>query len=139
MSYRLEASGLVDAFGAAVSVPLVTFRTRADQAPAYDYTKLVISVPDAQGQVTVMAPAGTFPPGTQVLIINTGNGVVESFTADNQGGVSGQMAATLMDKLLISVSDPFGHQIDFERSRHRQDERRTGPSEPARTVPAAPR
>lgn len=118
VSYRLEASGLVDVFGAAVSVPLVSWRTRADEAPAYDYTKLVISVPNAEGQVTVSAPAGTFPPGTQVLIINTGNGVVESFTADNQGAVSGQMAATLMDRLFISVSDPFGHQVDFERSQY---------------------
>ncbi len=46
-------------------------------------------MPDTNGFVTFDGPAGTLPPGSQVLVVNTGTGEVASFTADNDGAVSG--------------------------------------------------
>ncbi len=52
------------------------------------------SFPDAEGMVSVTAPAGSFPAGPEILIINSGNGVVVTFTVDNDGAVGVLTPAT---------------------------------------------
>jgi len=48
-------------------VPVATFVTRDDSPPVYDTTKLVVSMPDANGLVQVTAPPGTALPASARL------------------------------------------------------------------------
>jgi RHS repeat-associated protein len=115
-SYTVQASGLRDAFGGAVVAPSATFTTRADAPPAYDFAALVFGFPDAAGLVSYQAPAGSLPPGTRVLIVNAGNGVVVSVTVGNDGSLSGSLPARLSDRLLITLTDPSGNTVSYQRS-----------------------
>ncbi len=116
--YRLTVTGLQDTVGGLVTAPVTTFRTKDDIKPVYDLTALTFSFPDANGLVKVTAPSGTFPPGTTILVINGGNGFVASFTAGNDGQVGGDLPATINDVLLVSVTDPFGNNVTFERGEY---------------------
>jgi len=116
-SYALEVTGLLDTVGGLVTAPTTTFRTKDDIKPVYNLKALTFSFPDADGLVTVSAPNGTFPPGTEILIINGGNGVVLGLTAGNEGQVNGQIPASLSDTLLITVTDPFGNTTTFQSSK----------------------
>ncbi|MGE0454278.1 MAG: RHS repeat-associated core domain-containing protein [Vicinamibacteria bacterium] len=120
--YRLNVSGLVDAFGGAVAVPATTFRTRDDVAPEYQLDAIVFSFPDENGLVKVTAPAGTLPPGTSILIINAGSGGVATFTAENDGSlgtlVPTDFPASIDDQLFVTVTDPLGNSITFTRSKY---------------------
>jgi hypothetical protein len=71
-SYTLVASGLADVFGGWVNVPSTSFTTRSDQAPVYDTSLLVLSMPDDDGIVQITAPPGALPPGSQILVVNAG-------------------------------------------------------------------
>jgi hypothetical protein len=113
--YALEITGLLDTVGGLVTAPTTTFRTKDDIKPVYDLTALTFSFPDAAGLVTVSAPNGTLPPGTEILIINGGNGVVLGLTAGNDGQVGGTLPATLDDVFFVTVTDPFGNSTTFER------------------------
>ncbi|HEY2945480.1 MAG TPA: Ig-like domain-containing protein, partial [Vicinamibacteria bacterium] len=115
--YTLQASGVADVFGGLVSVPATSFRTKDDVPPQYPLDAIGFSFPNADGIVTVSAPADTLPPGTQVLIINSGNGVVLSLTAGNDGSLSGELPASISDQLFITVTDPLGNTISFTRSK----------------------
>jgi len=113
--YRLRVSGLRDVYGAAVSVAAVTFTTRTDAPATYDPRKVVVSMPDANGIAHVTAAAGSVAPGTQVVVINEGQGSVASFQADNDGALNGEVAATVEDRLLVTITDPSGASTSFER------------------------
>lgn len=133
-TYRLQASGLADVYGSAVSVPSATFRTRDFVAPEYDTTKLVFSMPDADGIVTLTAPPGTLAPGSEILIINSGNGFVATVTAENDGSVGNLIPATLpasiSHSLLVTITDPLGNVTTFTRSQfenHATGETAIGP------------
>jgi hypothetical protein len=119
-SYRVQASGLADVVGGLVSVPVTTFRTKDDAAPQYQLDSITFSFPNQDGLVKVTAPAGTLPPGTEVLIINSGNGVVATFTAENDGAVGSlvpaELPASINDQLFITVTDPLGNVVTFTRS-----------------------
>ncbi len=118
-AYALSVTGLRDAYGTDIAPLSSSFTTAAYVAPVLDVTKLVFSVPDeTTGLVTVSAPAGSFPPGTTILIVNSGNGVVLSLTADNDGAVSGELPASIDDRLLVTVTDPLGNAATFERSQY---------------------
>ena len=121
-TYTFTASGLVDVYGALVNVPPSTFTTKADVAPTVDIEKLVFSMPDQNGIVTLTAPAGTLPSGSEILIINAGNGVVVSFSTDPDGGISKARAATfpatINDHLFVSITFPDGNVRSFERSKY---------------------
>ncbi|MGE0454287.1 MAG: LamG-like jellyroll fold domain-containing protein [Vicinamibacteria bacterium] len=122
MRYRLNLSGLADAFGGAVAVPATTFRTRDDVAPEYQLDAIAFSFPDENGLVKVTAPAGTLPPGTSILIINAGSGGVATFTAENDGSlgtlVPTDFPASIDDQLFVTVTDPLGNSITFTRSKY---------------------
>ncbi len=114
--YALEITGLLDTVGGLVTAPTTTFRTKDDIKPVYNLKALTFSFPNAEGLVTVSAPAGTLPPGTEILIINSGNGVVLGLTAGNDGEVNGTLPASTQDTLLISVTDPFGNSVIYRQS-----------------------
>jgi hypothetical protein len=116
-TYTLQASGLADVFGGLVSVPAVSFRTRDNVPPVYNTGALTFSFPDASGLVTISAPAQTFAPGTTILIIDSGNGIVLSLTAGNSGEVAAhQMPASINDQMMVTITDPFGNVTTFNRS-----------------------
>jgi hypothetical protein len=114
--YRVDVSGLTDVSGAAIVAPASSFTTRSDAPPQYDLTRIVFAMPDANGNIHVSAPAGSLPPGTNVLIVDSGNGIVISFTAGNDGSVSGDFPGTIDDTLLVTVTDPSGNTTNFQRS-----------------------
>ncbi|MEO8501682.1 MAG: hypothetical protein ABI565_12255, partial [Vicinamibacteria bacterium] len=116
-NYTLQITGLLDTVGGLITAPTTTFRTKDDVKPVYNLKALTFSFPNADGLVTVSAPNGTFPPGTEILIINSGNGVVLGLTAGNDGQVNGQIPASLSDTLLITVTDPFGNTTTFQSSK----------------------
>ena len=72
-----------------------------------------MSAPDADGVAHVTAAAGTVPPGTQIVVINEGQGSVASFTADNDGALHGEVVATVEDRLLVTITDPTGASTSF--------------------------
>jgi hypothetical protein len=116
-SYTLTVNGLADVYGGAVTIAPVTFTTQADTPPSYDTNRIVFTMPDANGLTSVSAPAGSLPAGTRVLIVNSGNGIVVSLTVANDGSFSGSLPATIDDRLLITVTDPKGNVLNFERSK----------------------
>ena len=63
--------------------------------------------------MTFTGSAGTLPPGTQVLVVNEGTGEIASFTADNDGAISGSLFATIRDRLIVTITDPlhWGHTV----------------------------
>ncbi len=125
-TYRLEVSGLLDTYDGPVNVPVTRFTTKDNTPPVYDLEAIVFSMPDANGMVTVSAPAGTLPPTTQVLIINEGNGVVVSFMVGNDGGFAGELPASISDRLLVTVQDPAGNTVSFQRSQYVAPDGTTG-------------
>jgi hypothetical protein len=114
--YRLDVTGLLDTVGGLVTAPTINFRTKADVKPVYDLAAIAFSLPDQDGMVNVSAPNGTLPPGTTILIINGGNGVVVGLTAGNDGQVTGKLPASIDDQLFVTVTDPFGNTTTFTRS-----------------------
>ena len=112
--FRVRATGLTDVYGGAVIVPQATFVTKADEAPVYDVMKLVVSFPDADGFVTLRGPAGTLPPGSQVLVINRGSGEVSTFPVFNDGSTEGRFYAALTDRLQVTITDPLGNVTTFD-------------------------
>ena len=102
--------------GGVVTAPVTTFRTQVYTKKVYDLTAITFSLPSAEGLITVSAPNGTLDPGTTVLIINGGNGVVLGLTAGNGGQLQGTLPAGIDDILFVTVTDPFGNATSFQRS-----------------------
>ncbi|MEA2462924.1 MAG: hypothetical protein QOJ98_671, partial [Acidobacteriota bacterium] len=115
--YTLQVPNLVDAYSGLIAVPATSFTTRPDTPPQYDYERLNFAFPDAEGIVRITARAGTFPPGTVVLVVNAGNGVVVSYTTLNDGSINGEIPASIDDRLLITITDPTGNVVNIERSK----------------------
>jgi len=141
-AYRLTVAGLKDTFGTEVTVPPSTFTTAVFEPPVLDEAKLEFDAPDANGIAAVRAPAGSFPLGTTVLIVNSTNGVVLSLSVDNEGGVSGELPARLSDRLLVTITDAQGNARSFQRSQFVIDaatgETAVGPGGGVVTSPGAP-
>lgn len=114
--YTIQVSGLADASGGAIAVPTSSFTTKASAPLNFDPNAITFAFPDQNGNIHVSAPAGSLPPGTRILIIDQGNAVVVSFTAFNDGSVSGDFPGTINDVLQITVTDPNGATISFTRS-----------------------
>lgn len=114
-TYTVRASGLLDTSGVPVDVPDTTFTTKDDIPPVYDLRALSFSIPD-DGLAQASAPPGSLPPFSKVLIINSGNGVVITFEADDTGAVTGEFPATTDDQLLITITDPLGNVTSFTKS-----------------------
>ncbi|MEO8501670.1 MAG: Ig-like domain-containing protein, partial [Vicinamibacteria bacterium] len=115
-NYTLQITGLLDTVGGLITAPTTTFRTKDDVKPVYNLKAITFSLPDQDGMVSVSAPNGTLPPGTTILIINGGNGVVVGLTAGNDGQVAGTLPASIDDQLFVAVTDPFGNTTTFTRS-----------------------
>ncbi|MFP5246365.1 MAG: Ig-like domain-containing protein, partial [Thermoanaerobaculia bacterium] len=115
-TYTLTVNGLTDIYGSTIQLAPVTFTTLQDEPPNYDTQKVVFTMPGPDGLVTVSAPAGSLPPGTRIMIVNSGNGIVVSFTVGNDGGFTGTFPATINDRLTVTITDPKGNIVTFERS-----------------------
>ena len=122
--YTLEAASLADIFGGAVSVPETSFTTRSKEALSVTADAITLSLPDDNGIVQVNA-AG-LPPGTTVLLVNAGNGVVLSLTVDNDGNLTGELPASISDRILITLTGPAGSSISFEKSKFTGPDGTTG-------------
>ncbi len=117
-TYTLAAGQLKDVYGGVVSVPAVSFTTRADVPPESHPERLTFSYPDPDGLVSVSAPAGSLLPGTTVLIVNTGSAFVLSFTVGDQGDAHETLPASTRDVLNVTVTDPHGNVTILERSQY---------------------
>jgi hypothetical protein len=115
-TYTVTVSGLGDVYGSFMTLAPVTFTTNPDVPPDYDTQKVTFTMPGADGLVTVSAPAGSLPPGTRVMIVNAGNGIVVSFTVGNDGSFTGTFPATINDRLMVTITDPKGNVVTFDRS-----------------------
>jgi Bacterial Ig-like domain/Metallo-peptidase family M12B Reprolysin-like/IPT/TIG domain len=115
-TYTLAASGLANVLGGLVAVPTATFTTKAITPPNFNPDALVFSMPDQNGNVQVSAPAGSFPSGSTILIVDQTNGVVLSLTVFNDGSVSGQFPATIDDVLSVTITAPDKTTTSFTRS-----------------------
>jgi hypothetical protein len=91
-------------------------------------------MPDVNGFVTFDGPAGTLPPGSQVLVVNTGTGEVASFTVDNDGAVSGTLLASIRDQLVVTITDPLGNVTTFTRGEYVAPDGRTAVNRAGGTV-----
>jgi hypothetical protein len=116
--YTFAATSIIDSFGDYISVPTVSFTTQSSTPQIFDPTQITFSVPDGSGNVHISAPVGTLQPETNVLIIDLTSGLVVSFTAGNDGSLSGDFAATINDMLQITVTDPLGATSSFVRSQY---------------------
>lgn len=115
-TYTVTVSGLGDIYNGFITLAPVTFTTSPDVPPDYDTQKVTFTMPGADGLVTVSAPAGSLPPGTRVMVVNAGNGIVVSFTVGNDGSFTGTFPATINDRLMVTITDPKGNVVTFERS-----------------------
>jgi hypothetical protein len=123
-TYRAEAVNLKDVLGADVVVAPSVFTTRKEIPPAAHPERMVFTFPDEQGLVTVSGPGkaeappdGTYEAGTEILIINASNGFVLTLSAGNDNEVPAtEFPATINDRLMITVTDPFGKTTSFQRS-----------------------
>ncbi len=125
--YVLKVPTPLTSGGGHVQVPETRFTTKADTPPVYNLNALVFSFPDAEtGLVSLTAPAGSLPPGSTILVINSGNAFVASFTVENDGGVGQLVEATfpasINDRLLITITDPLGNVTTFERSKYEKQD-----------------
>jgi hypothetical protein len=120
--YTFTATGLKDAEDEDVIVPSpVVFRTKDFVAPVYDVEAIVFSYPE-EGITKVTAPKGSLPPFSEVLILNSSNGAVLWLQVDNEGCIgclvgSNELPATIDDRLLVTITDPQGNVVTFERSK----------------------
>ena len=120
--YTFAASGLADVFGGLVQVPTVRFTTKDNTPPPLNADALVFSFPDENGMVSVSAQPDSFTASSQVLIIDTGNGFVVTFTVENDGSlglpgrIPAQFPASISDTLLVTITDPLGNSTSFTRS-----------------------
>jgi RHS repeat-associated protein len=109
MQYTLQANGLANAVGGLISAPTISFTTLSVTATTYNLNALVFAMPDSNGNVAISAPAGSFPAGSTILIVDQTNGVVYSLTVYNDGSVTGSMPATISDVLQVTLTDPSGN------------------------------
>ena len=114
--YTIQVSGLADTFGGAIVVPVSSFTTKAIAALTVNPNAITFSFPDANGNIQVSAPAGSLTPGSTVMIVDLGNGIVLSLTALNDGSVSGSFQGTINDVLQVTVTDPTGSTTTYNRS-----------------------
>lgn len=114
--YTIQVAGLADTFGGAVVVPTSSFTTKAVAPLNFDPNALTFSFPDQNGNIQVTAPAGSLPPGTQILIVDQTSGLVLSLTALNDGSVSGNFPGTVDDVTQVTLTDPNGATASFTRS-----------------------
>lgn len=113
-TYTLEAATLADVFGGAVVIPQTTFTTGSKEALSADAEDVKLSLPGDNGIVEVSAFG--LPPGTTVLLVNSGNGIVVSFTYAVDG-VLGELPASISDRILVTLTDPAGSIVTFEKSK----------------------
>jgi hypothetical protein len=116
--YTFEASGLRDAAapGGQVAVPSVTFTTAPQATQTLDLDALRFSFP-VNGEVTMSAPVGALPSGTQILVLNVSNGQIVTYTVGDLP-VEATLLASIEDRLWITVTDPDGRETTFERTEY---------------------
>ena len=116
--YTFESTGLLkDVYGAPVAVPVVEFTTQSQaQAQALDLDALVFSYP-VDGMVTMRAPAGALPAGTQILVLNASVGSALTYTV-GAVAVEAELRASIDDRLWVTVTDPQGKATTIERTEY---------------------
>ena len=77
-SYTFEVVGLRDASGLPVAAPEVTFTTAGQAGRELKLDALVFSYP-VDGFVTMKAPAGAIPAGSQIFVLNASTGATLSY------------------------------------------------------------
>lgn len=120
--YTFTAAGLKDTANEDVLVGApVSFRTKDFVPPVFDVDAIVLSYPEG-GTTKVTAPKGSLPPFSEVLILNATSGAVLWLQVDNEGCIgcipgTNELPATIDDRLMITITDPQGNVVTFERSK----------------------
>jgi hypothetical protein len=123
--YTLLASGLRDAQGGLVVVPITSFRTEVEAPDVVDTDPIEVTLPEGDGNAHVVAPPGSLDPGSTVLITNEGNGHVVSCSVGNGGGLDCEIPASTDDTLVISITDGDGNTRTVRRSQYQLSDGRT--------------
>ncbi len=119
--YTFTAAGLLDAAGDDVLVASpVVFRTKDFVPPVFNVDAIVFSYPEG-GMTRVTAPEGSLPSFSEVLVLNTTNGAVLWLQVDGNGCLgcvgANELPASIDDRLLVTITDPAGNVVTFERSK----------------------
>lgn len=122
--YTLQASGLKDAKGGAVVVPITVFRTAVEAAPVVNTDQVDVTLGN-DGTAHISSGSGTLTPGTTVLVTNEGNGQITSCSVGNSGGLGCDIPASINDTLTISITTPDGATKTIKHGQYRLADGRT--------------
>ena len=107
-AYRARATGMLDHTGTALPEASWSFTTATTRDTSWSLASVTVTLPGDGGATALDAPAGSFPPGTTLTVLNEGNGRVDSAQADADGAISLTLTASLSDALLLTAADPHG-------------------------------
>ncbi|HSF18160.1 MAG TPA: Ig-like domain-containing protein [Vicinamibacteria bacterium] len=93
-----------------------SFTTLDDSIAERNPDALTVSFPDADGFVTIAAPAFSFEPGSSVTTVNLTNGVVVTGNVDTDGSLFFAILASITDELQIRILDSSNHEIVIHKT-----------------------
>ena len=109
-------AGIFDTTGNALLPFTSSFTTLDDSIPDLNPDALTVSFPDADGMVTVQAPAFSFEPDAAVTILNVTNGIVVTGNVASDGSLFFELRAAITDELQIRVLDSSDREIVIDKT-----------------------
>ncbi|MGH9392249.1 MAG: Ig-like domain-containing protein, partial [Vicinamibacteria bacterium] len=136
-SYRVSlTSAVTDANGNALLPFTSTFTTVAPDSDDFDPGAVQVSFPDAEGDVTVRAAAGSFEAGASITIVNVTNGIVVSSEVSFDGGFEVSLRASFTDELQIRILDSAGREVVLSKTEYRAEDGRVAIGSKGGTISA---
>jgi len=129
-------SDIADSAGNALLPFHSTFTTVAPDSADLDPDAVKVSFPDADGNVTVSAEAGSFEAGASITIVNVTNGVVVSSEVSFDGGFEIALRASFTDELQIRILDAAGREVVIDKTEYRSEDGRVAIGSKGGTVTA---
>ncbi|HXV61489.1 MAG TPA: Ig-like domain-containing protein, partial [Vicinamibacteria bacterium] len=93
-----------------------SFTTLDDSIAEPNPDTLTVSFPDADGFVTIEAPAFSFEPGSSVTIVNLTNGIVVTGNVGPDGSLFFAIQASITDELEIRILDASNREIVIHKT-----------------------
>jgi hypothetical protein len=122
-SFRLTAD-VADSAGNPLLPFTSNFTTVAPDSDDFDPGAIQVTFPDAEGNVTVSAPPGSFESGASITVINRTNGVVAEGEVGPDGGFEIRIRASVTDELQLRILDAAGREVVIEKTEYRAEDGR---------------